>query len=342
MPVAAVLSHLNNSQSIAIMKNIKLFQFIYEETPGEKWLTFYNNSIQSYKKWFLQEGEFNRPNYQACHNALEHYMPEFLPFWKNLIEQTNAGDLESRLLSFYCPAPYLSGCSQAVWTKYNPVLVRNYDYDINLCEARILKSKWFDTEVIASTDCLWGVLDGINEHGLSISLAFGGSKDRGVGFGIPIILRYILEFCETTEQAVKVLQKIPTHMAYNITLIDIHNHVATVEVGPDNICRVSHIPLAVNHQGEFELTNYAVFSKSYERKKFLTEKLYDPLINIQSFIDSFEYAPLFTDNYQEGFGTLYTAIYNPALRATEYRWPYGVRRYKSFIDFEEENLYIYY
>lgn len=324
------------------MQPVKLFQFVSEQSPDKKWLKFYQNSIESYKKWFLQEGEFSRPSYQACYNALEQYMPELLPFWLKLVELTEASDLEARLLSFYCPAPYLSGCSQAVWTKYNPVLVRNYDYDLDLFEARILKSKWFETEVIASTDCLWGVLDGINEHGLSLSLAFGGSRDRGVGFGIPVILRYILEFCETTEQAVEVLRRVPTHMAYNITLLDINHHVATVEVGPGNICRVSHIPLAVNHQGDFELTNYAIFSKSYERKKFLTERLYDPFISIQNFIDSFEYAPLFTDNYQEGFGTLYTAVYNPGLKATEYRWPYGVRRYKSFIDFEEEEFLVYY
>ena len=324
------------------MKHVKLFQFIDEEKPGDKWLEFYQDTIKGYKKWFLQEGEFNRPNYLACYNAIKKYMPEFLPFWQDLIKQTKAGDLESRLLSFYCPTPYRSGCSQAVWIKFNPILVRNYDYDLDLCEARILKSKWFETAVIASTDCLWGILDGINEHGLSLSLSFGGSKARGAGFGIPIILRYIIEFSQTTAQAIDVLKRIPTHMAYNITILDSNNHVATVEVGPNNIFRVSHTPLAVNHQGEFEPSNYAVFSKSYERKKFLAEKLYDPMLNIHSFIDCFEYAPLFTQKFQEGFGTIYTSIYNPALRATEYRWPYGVRRYKSFVDFEEERFLVYY
>jgi len=324
------------------MKHIKFFQIIDEATLGEKWLKFYQASIQSYRKWFVQEGEFSRPSYQVCANAFEQYMPEFLPFWQDLIKLTDANDLEARLLSFYCPSPYVSGCSQAVWSRYNPILVRNYDYDLDLSEARIIKTKWFDTEVIASTDCLWGVLDGINEHGLSVALSFGGTSDRGQGFGIPIILRYVLEFCQTTEQAIEVLKRIPSHMAYNITLIDSHYHIATVELKPKNITLVSHVPIAVNHQGDFELSNYAIFSKSHERKKFLIEKLYDPLINIENFIDSFEYAPLFTDNYQEGFGTIYTAIYNPTLKAAEYRWPYGVRRYKSFTHFEEESFWVHY
>ncbi len=324
------------------MKNTKLVQFVHEDQPGDKWLAFYKQVIPGYRKWFLNEGEFGRPNYQACHNAIKKYMPELESFWLSLIDLTEANDLEARLLSFYCPSPYVSGCSQAVWSKYSPVLVRNYDYALDLCEMRILKSHWFDTDVIASTDCLWGVLDGMNQHGLIVSLAFGGTRDRGVGFGITVILRYILEFCQTTQQAVEVLQRVPSHMAYNVTILDAGYNVSTVEINPGTITRVSHIPIAVNHQGDYELTNYAAFSRSYERKKFLIDKLYDPLINIESFIDSFEYKPLFANNYEEGFGTLYTSVYNPALMATEYRWPYGVRRYKSFINFEDEAFQVTY
>ena len=324
------------------MKYNKLVRFVNEDRPAEKWLEYYRAAIDDYKKWFLNEGEFVRPNYQACHNAIKTYMPEFEAFWLSLIELVDADDLESRLLSFYCPSPHVSGCSQAVWPKYNPVLVRNYDYDLEQCELRILKSRWFNTEVIASTDCLWGVLDGMNEHGLSVSLSFGGVHDRGDGFGIPIILRYILEFCKTTQEAVDVLQRIPSHMAYNVTILDESYHINTVEINPNNIIQVSHIPIAVNHQGEHELSSYAFFSRSYERKKLLIEKLYDPMVNIESFIDSFEYPPLFSDKYEEGFGTIYTAIYNPTLRASEFRWPYGVRRYKSFASFEEETFWVNY
>ncbi len=324
------------------MKNTKLVHFVNEDKLGEKWLSFYKETIASYKKWFLNEGEFNRPSYQTCHNAIKEHMPELESMWLAMIEITEADDLEARLLSFYCPSPYMSGCSQAVWSKYNPILVRNYDYDLALCEMRIMKTRWFDTEVIASIDSLWGVLDGMNEHGLCVSLSFGGTRDKGVGFGIPVILRYILEFCQTTEQAVDVLQRVPTHMTYNVTILDAAYNVSTVEISPNNITRVSHIPIAVNHQGEYELTDYAIFSKSHERKKFLIDKLYDPTINIESFIDSFEYTPLFANNYEEGFGTIYTAIYNPTLKATEFRWPYNIRRYKSFVNFEEETFWVTY
>jgi predicted choloylglycine hydrolase len=320
----------------------KRFRAVSEDYPGEKWRQFFDETCHSYQQWFLKQGELNRPNYLQCRTALDTYMPELVPMWDHLVKLAGGGDLEARLLSLYCPTPYLSGCSQAVWTRYNPILVRNYDYDPTLSEGMILKSNWHGTQVIASTDCLWGVLDGMNEHGLIVSLSFGGREEIGEGFGIPLILRYILEFCKTTEEAVWVLCRIPTHMAYNVTLLDATYQVTTVEVSPTNPPVISHKPLAVNHQGDFELTNYAVFSKSYQRHQALIEKLHDPYISIESFIHAFEYAPLWASNYDEGFGTLYTAVYNPTLRAMEYRWPYQMRMYQSFAYFEERDFWVMY
>lgn len=320
----------------------KRFRFVHEDKPGIKWAQFYTESAESYRKWFLKEGEFNRPSFHQCKKALQTYMPELLPLWETMIQLCNGGDLEARLLSLYCPTPYLSGCSQAAWLRYNPILVRNYDYDPALCEGRILRSRWHNTDVIASTDCLWGVLDGMNEHGLAVSLSFGGKEESGEGFGIPIILRYILEFCRTTTEAVAVLRRIPTHMSYNVTVLDAYSDVATVELCPTTTPNVSRKPLAVNQQGEFELTNYTLFSRSYERKQILIDTLYDPLTTIESFINAFEYAPLFASNYDNGFGTLYTAIYNPQLRAMEYRWPYHTRVYQSFQWFESTDFWVTY
>ena len=203
-----------------------------------------------------------------------------------------------------------------------------------------MKTRWHDTQVIATTDCLWGVLDGMNEYGLSVSLSFGGTWIVTEGFGMPIILRYILEFCTTVDEAVKVLCRVPTHMAYNIMLLDAYGQVRTVELTPFCKPNITYKPFAVNHQGNFALTNYAMFSHSYERQQFIVSKLFDPLTNIESFVNSFEYTPLFTSNYAQEFGTLYTAVYNPQLLAMEYRWPNQIRMYQSFAFFEEYGLWI--
>ena len=318
----------------------KRFHAVEEAFPGAKWLAHYRAALPGYRRWFASEGELKRPGLNECREALQNHMPEFVPLWEHLIAITQADANDARLLSFYCPAPYLSGCSQAVWTRYSPILVRNYDYAPEYCEGRIARTRWHDTAVIASTDCLWGVLDGMNQHGLSVSLSFGGKESITEGFGIPIILRYVLEFCTTVDEAVKVLCRVPAHMAYNITLLDAYGQVRTVELTPFTAPNITYKPLAVNHQGEFELTNYAMFSHSYERQQYLIAKLYDPLSSIESFVNAFEYSPLFASNYAQGFGTLYTAIYNPQLRAMEYRWPDRVRMYQSFAYFEEYELWV--
>lgn len=318
----------------------KCFQAVEEPFPGDKWLAHYHAAIPGYRRWFASEGDLKRPSLQECRKALQTCMPEFVSLWEYLIDITHADDNDARLLSFYCPAPYLSGCSQAIWTRYTPTLVRNYDYSPEYCEGRIMKTCWHDKQVIASTDCLWGVLDGMNEHGLSVSLAFGGKQVIAEGFSIPIVLRYVLEFCATVEEAVKVLCRVPVHMAYNITLLDVHGQVRTIELSPFASPNVTYKPLAVNHQGDFALTNYAMFSRSHERQQFIIDKLYDPLSSIESFVNAFEYSPLFSSNYAQSFGTLYTAIYNPHLRAMEYRWPNHLRMYQSFAFFEEYEVWV--
>jgi len=320
----------------------KRFLCVEELYPADKWLDFYQHTDEAYQQWFAKEGEFKRPGLVECEQALETYMPEFVKVWKDLIDLTKADDAQARMLSLYCPSPYVSGCSQAVWQRYSPVLVRNYDYSPVLFEGRILKSKWFDTEVISSTDCLWGALDGMNEHGLSVSLAFGGKDIVGEGFGIPLILKYVLNFCKTTQEAIAVLKKIPTNMAYNITIVDGLFDVATVELSPIEAPNVLPIPLAVNHQGDLDLSSYAMFSNSYERREAIIDRLYDPLVTIESFIDAFAYAPLFSNNYENNFGTLYTSVYNPSLKAIEYRWPNQRRLYQSFENFSEEELWVSY
>jgi predicted choloylglycine hydrolase len=274
--------------------------------------------------------------------ALQQHMPKFLPLWKHLCHITQADELESRLLSFYCPTPYKSGCSQAVWSKSNPILIRNYDYKPELCEGRIIKTKWHDTEVIGCTDSLWGILDGMNEHGLSVSLSFGGKEGEQEGFGLPLVLRYILEFCKTTSEAVEMLCQIPVNMSYNITFLDAAFDIRTIELSPSEDPVITRKPLAVNHQSDMEATSYSMFSRSYEREQGIIRQLYEPLMNIDAFIDFFSYPPLFASDYQKGFGTLYTAIYNPTLKAMEYRWPHHIKRYQSFQLFEEQEFWVNY
>ena len=121
-------------------------------------------------------------------------MPELVPTYERLVELVGGEDLQARFLSFYCPPPYLSGCSQAVWLGDEPLLIRNYDYSPALCDAIILETCWNGRRVLGMSDGLFGLVDGMNENGLAVSLTFGGRTIVGDGFGVPLIIRYVLEW----------------------------------------------------------------------------------------------------------------------------------------------------
>ena len=307
---------------------------IAEPSPSEKWQSLFEEFWQSYRSWFLKEGVDRRPNFLTSERALQKHMPELLPTYERLVELAGGGDLEARFLSLYQPTPYLAGCSQAVWLRDQPRLIRNYDYDPMLWEGVLLHTLWNERKVIAMSDCLWGVLDGINDSGLAVSLAFGGSKAVGEGFGIPLILRYILEFCDTTTEAVQVLARVPSHMSYNVTVVDAGNRHSTVFVAPDRAAVITNKYLSTNHQETVEWHEHAVATNSVARANFMSLHLNDPLETAERFATRFLEPPLYSTRFNRGWGTLYTAIYNLNEQTATYCWP-GHRWQQSFSNFKE-------
>jgi len=303
------------------------FRAVAEETPGEVWASLFAENWPAYKAWFLSDGLEQRATYTVCRDKLKHFMPKLMPTYERLCELAGGGDLAARLLSLWRPPAYISGCSQVVWQGERPLLVRNYDYDPRLIDGVILRSEWNGLSVLAMTDCLWGVLDGINGAGLAISLTFGGRRAVGDGFGIPIILRNILEFCETTEEAMAVLRTVPTHMAYNVTAVDARGRFATAFVSPDRKPVIKSVAYATNHQGQVEWHDHARATATLEREQFLKFRLRDDGLTDQGLIDLFAKPPLFTNAYDQGFGTLYTAVYDPVERTAHYIWPNQTRKF---------------
>ncbi|MDX1431967.1 MAG: C45 family peptidase [Gammaproteobacteria bacterium] len=312
-----------------------VFEAIDEPAAGAKWQATFEKHWAAYRAWFLAEGDAARPSYRQCVRELERHMPELMPTYERLVELAGGGDLAARFLSLYRPPPYLTGCSQAVWPEGdNRLLVRNYDYSVDLTEGVLLHTQWNGRRVLAMCDCLWGVLDGMNDAGLVVSLTFGGRKTVGDGFGIPLVLRYILEFCETTREAAKALARIPAHMAYNVTLLDRKGEFRTAYVSPDRRTVIRQFPVATNHQGRVEWLEHAHATATLERERFLFARLADPDETADSLLESFLEPPLFSRAYRKGYGTLYTAIYRPRAGTLELRWTNGAWR-QSFDSFEE-------
>lgn len=279
------------------------FTAVSEPLPGAQRV---HALLPALEAWYLRDGDAARPTYAAVRRALQEHMPELVPTWEALTRIAGGGDLAARVLSLYDPPPLLAGCSQAV---IDGALVRNYDYHPDRIEATIFASSIL-RPVLGMSDCLWGLLDGVNDAGLAVALAFGGRTTRGDGFGITLVLRYLLETCDSVQRAVATLARLPVHAPYNLTLAD-GRDAATVFVGPDRAARTVTPPVATNHQEHVDWPEHAEATRSVERRAALAT----------ADADAFLREPLYATEYARGFGTLYTAVYWPASRAVSYRWP---------------------
>ncbi len=318
------------------------FHSVREDRPGHKWVSLFERHWRAYEKWFLCEGDQARPSFLETRRKLREYMPELMGTFERLVELAGGGDTAARFLGHYRPPPYIAGCSQAVWPDpRRPVLVRNYDYSPDLCEGTLTMTCWNGRRVIAMGDCLWGALDGMNDAGLAVSLAFGGRRAVGDGFGMPLILRYVLEFCESVDEGVRALERIPSHMSYNVTLLDAAGRIRTVFIAPDRAPVTRSLPVATNHQGRVEWHKHAEATNSLERESFLISRLADSEETDHGFVRSFLSDPLYSTAYRRGFGTLYSSWYRPKTGQMALFWP-GATWRQSFADFRESTRVIHY
>jgi predicted choloylglycine hydrolase len=315
------------------------FRSLQEAAPGPKWGEVFAGLWPGYRRWFLRQGDAARPTYAESARMLRRHMPEIVPIWTSLVEIAGGGDTAARMLALVDPPPYLTGCSQGVWHgatgAEDPLLVRNYDYDPARLEGIVWHTTWAGRRVMGMGDCLWGLLDGVNEDGLAVSLAFGGRPVIGRGFGVSLVVRYLLETCSTVAEARGVLARLPYQLAHTLTMADAGGAVATAHLSPDRGVRFSTAPAATNHQGPVEWTEHAAATRTLEREACILRTLADPSTTASSFIQSFLAPPLRNTAYSRGFGTLYTAAYRPAAGVAEYVWPGSVWR-QSLDVFREE------
>ncbi|MET7029785.1 C45 family peptidase [Sediminicola luteus] len=307
--------------------------------PGAKFKNLFDSYWPAYHSWLTSKGAASVPDLATSQAALRKYMPEMVPTYERLCYLVNADVVAARFLTGFQPPAYISACSQAVLVENEVHLVRNYDYHPDLFEGTLLLSSWNGKKVMATSDCLIGAVDGMNESGLAISLTFGGRKVVGEGFGIPFILRYVLEFCDTVEEAVAALIRIPSHMAYNVTVVDRRGIFKTVLLSPDRTPLVTDAAFATNHQIQVDWPENATFNKTLERSAFLNDLLAQKGLDAKTLADAFLRRPLYNTLFSEGFGTLYTSSYQPVAGTMQLRWPNEVM-YQSFDNFTEAHKLI--
>ncbi len=309
------------------------FRAIEELQPGPTWAAVFVAQWPDHLAWFLQDGERERPSYLDSVRMLRSHMPELVPTYERLVELAGGGDLAARVLSLVDPPPYLAACSQGAWTDGDPFLVRNYDYLADRVDGEIWHTAWTGRGVIGTGDSLWGLLDGLNEDGLAVSLTFGGRRLAGHGFGIPLVVRYLLETCASVPEAEMALRRLPVHLAHNLTLLDRAGRFSTAYLAPDREPVIAPVAVATNHQDVVDWPEYTALTRSHERETLITRLLADPAVTPEAFADAFLVPPIFNSAGAGHFGTLYTAVLRPVDGVVEYRWP-GFRWRQAFEAFE--------
>ncbi len=296
-----------------------------EATPGPRWQALAAATWAAYERWFRARPAATRPTYAECRDALRRHLPRLVPTWERLIDLAvdatgvtpeDAG----RLLSLWRPTPFVTGCSQIALTSPEPVLVRSYDYDPRLFEGVVASTNHSGRRrVLGTSDCLWGLLDGMNEDGLAVSLTYGGRPGSGAGFGIPLVLRALLEECGDVGEAVARVRTIPVAQAYNLTFLDASGAAATVFVAPGEDPIVTTQRIATNHRLDVvEHAAYAARVRSPQRHAAL-RRLLDAAPD--AVVDAVLRAPIRSTDFAAGFGSLYAAAYRPRAGSLEYHWP---------------------
>jgi predicted choloylglycine hydrolase len=297
------------------------FEAYEERTPGERWQANFEEMWPAYRAWYLRDGGDARPDLATCRKRLHQHMPELVETYERLVDLVGGDEIAARCLSLYRPPAFIVGCSQGVWTRGEPMLARNYDYPAERLEGIIIKTGWAGQQVIGMSDCLWGLLDGMNDAGLVVSLTFGGRRAVGDGFAIPLVVRYLLETCQTVQQARERLQRLPIHAAQNLSILDSSGEHLTAYLAPDRAARFTSTPATTNHQGTIDWPEYAQAVRTVEREQHLLGLLGNDRVTRTRFADAFLEPPLYNTGHAAGMGTLYTAAYFPTEGRVEYRWP---------------------
>lgn len=311
-----------------------------EDEPGPRWQRLFEATWPAYRAWYCHEGLAARPTVREAVGALREHMPELVPTYERLVALTGDDPVAAAMLTMWRAPLFATGCSQVVVSGAEPVLARNYDYDPALFEGVVASTGYGGRRVLGTSDMLWGLLDGMNRReggrgGLAVSLTYGGRRtprDAAPGFAIPLVLRALLQTCDDVDSAVARLRRVPVAQAYNLALVDCRGGHASVFVAPGQTPIVSRLAVTTNHRLDV-VEDHAGAERldSLGRQRALQHCLASvgsadrPAAGAGDagarLAEALTRPPLRRADYDAGFGTLYTAVYRPALGTLTYHWP---------------------
>jgi hypothetical protein len=211
---------------------------------------------------------------------------------------------------------------------------RSYEFgekseDLRLCTMRV-KGKY---AFIGSSILLFGFSEGMNEHGLVVTMSAGGhpvGAPEGMrrpiqdGFQFWFVVRAVLEQCKTVDEAVELIQQIPTCGNPILIVADKSGHAAKVEIFGANKA-VQRIDAHSDEQIIFAANHFTLPEMLPFRDPIMahTQTRYDAIqsrLGGTQPVDKAAIKSLLSDEYPRGlachfydeyFGTLRSMIFDP-------------------------------
>ena len=224
-----------------------------------------NNTIINFKSYLTKE----KINYaKQVFDIYNEYYPEIIEEIKGFAEgqHTDFKIVFAFLVTMYI-FTYNNYCSMLALTNKNClVFARNSDFLVDI--KKVSDSTFYklnsNFSFIGNTTAMIQIEDGINEKDLACGLTFVYPTVKNYGFNAGFLIRYILEKCETTEQAVDFLNKVPIGSSQNIIIIDRFRNLAVAELNS------SHKTIKINEANAVYRTNHFI-EQTMLKYKYLGE-----------------------------------------------------------------------
>jgi len=201
----------------------------------------------------------------------------------------------------------------------------NTEEDLRLCTTRV-KGR---AKHIGFSIFVFGRADGLNEHGVSV--AFTGAGIFGVslkqrGFQNYLVIRSILDNCESVDDAMGLVQKLPISGFFNLLIVDRSSNAALVEFA-DGIRAIRRINndsedrclFSTNHYTlprtmESNELNCGIIGQSRKRYQLLASNLNTVSVvkkeALRTILSKKFPQGLCDHYYSEAFGTVWSAIFD--------------------------------
>lgn len=219
-----------------------------------------------------------------CIPIYEKFYPEIVEEIKGMADglKINYIDVASFLFTMYC-FTFDNKCScLAISNEEKIFFARNSDFIVSiekLCDSAYYKLN-NAYSFIGNTTAWTEMEDGINEHGLAVGLTFIYPIKIKPGLNAGMLVRYILEKCKTTDEAILALKKLPIASPQTITLADKLGNIAVVECNCDKV-----IVLAPQQGKDYVFTTNHFVSEEMQEYQFngvddiYSHERYETLVN---------------------------------------------------------------